>query len=224
MTTIYRTVGVDHYEWRTFGPDLRELEWDYFSFDPPETLPKEKGGRYREVTWPAGMERWREPAFDASAAGWTRGLPPFGQLDGVLAPLLESCSASFCGCGVAPRTLWEKDVLMTRGTFQFPALQEGRRYRLVVGGSAHVNAGEGFALYVNGKLLAESGAGVGKRQGGQPRGGHFFADFRDEFRGGEVTIAVHSFLRYSNPRGPLPHRGHLTVWMEEARIPPVPER
>jgi len=110
---------------------------------------------------------------------------------------------------------------MLRGTFEFPPLAEDRRYRIVVGGSAHVNAGEGFALYVNGKLLAESQAGVGRRQGGQPRGGVITADFRDEFRGGEVTIAVHSFLRYNTPRGPIPPRGHLSVWVEEAEVPPV---
>ena len=221
LTTIYRTVGVDAYDWHPFGPDLRELEWEYFSFDPPETRPREKGGRYRDVTWPAGMERWHEPDFDADAAGWRRGLPPFGQLDGALAPLSESCTASFCRCGVSPRTLWEHEVLMLRGTFEFPPLAEDRRYRIVVGGSAHVNAGEGFALYVNGKLLAESQAGVGRRQGGQPRGGVITADFRDEFRGGEVTIAVHSFLRYNTPRGPIPPRGHLSVWVEEAEVPPV---
>ena len=103
-----------------------------------------------------------------------------------------------------------------------PPLKDGHRYRLVVGGSAHVNAGEGFAVYVNGKLLAQSSAGVGKRQGGQPRGGHIYADFRDEFKAGKVTIAATSFLRYNPPRhGVIPPRGHLTLWLEEQKIPPV---
>jgi hypothetical protein len=91
----------------------------------------------------------------------------------------------------------------------------------VVGGSAHVNAGEGYSIYVNGKLLAHSNAGVGKRQGGQPRGGHIYNDFRDEFKSGKVTIAATSFLRYNNPRGIIPPCGHLTLWMEEAKIPPL---
>lgn len=39
--------------------------------------------------------------------------------------------------------------------------------------------------------------------------------------GGKVTIAATSFLRYNNPRGIIPQRGHLSLWMEEARIPPV---
>ena len=108
-----------------------------------------------------------------------------------------------------------------RGTFEIPPLKQGCRYRLVVGGSAHVNAGEGYAIYVNGKLLAQSNTGVGRRQGGQPRGGHIYNDFRDEFQGGKVTIAATSFLRYNNPRGITPPRGHFSLWMEEAKIPPL---
>lgn len=221
LTSIYRAAGLDDYDWRAFGPDTREAEWDYFSFDPAETLPRERGNRYREVTWPDGMAGWFAPDFDASGAGWRRGLPPFGQLDGALAPLSESCTAPFCGCSRTPRTLWSNEVIMLRGTFEFPPLKPDHRYRLVVGGSAHVNAGEGFALYVNGRLLAESTAGVGRRQGGQPRGAMIHDDFRDAFQGGPVTIAVCSFLRYNNPRGLIPPRGHISVWMEEAKTPPL---
>jgi alpha-galactosidase len=221
LTSFYRAAGVHDYDWHTFGPDLRNVKWDYYSFDPKEAKPKDKGGRFRKVTYPEGMENWFAPDFDAKKAGFKSGLPPFGQLDGKLEPLSSSCNAPFCGCGETPKTLWEKEVLLVRGTFEFPPLKEGHRYRLVVGGSAHVNAGEGYAIYVNGKLLAESNAGVGKRQGGQPRGGHIYNDFRDEFKGGKVTIAATSFLRYNNPRGTIPPRGHLTLWMEEAKIPPL---
>jgi hypothetical protein len=170
-------------------------------------------------------EHWSAVDFAAAKAGWKSGLPPFGQLDGK-PEALGKCSgpASFCGCGVTPRTLWAKEVLLVRGAFEIPPLKEGRRYRLVVGGSAHVSAGEGFAIYVNGKLLAESKVGVGKRQGGQPRGAHIYADFRDEFKGGKVTIAAMSFLRYNHPRKkPYPPSGHFTLWMEEAKTPPVAE-
>jgi hypothetical protein len=168
------------------------------------------------------MEDWFAPDFDAAAAGWKQGLPPFGQLDGKPAPLSESCTAPFCGCGVAPRTLWEKEVLLVRGTFEFPPLKEDHRYRIVVGGSAHVNSGEGYAIYVTGKLLAESERGVAVRQGGQPRGAHIYKDSRDEFESGKVTIAATSFLRYNHPRiKPYPPRGHITVWVEEQKIPPM---
>jgi len=71
-------------------------------------------------------------------------------------------------------------------------------------------------------LPAQSSAGVGKRQGGQPRGGHIYADFRNEFKGGKVTIAATSFLRYNHPRiKPHPPSGHFTLWMEEQKIPPL---
>ncbi len=222
LTQLYRAAGVNDYDWHPFGPDLRNLQWDYYSFDPPETMPKEKGPRYRQVTYPQGMEHWFAPDFDAARAGWKKGLPPFGQLDGKLEPLSDSCTAPFCGCSQTPRSLWEKEVLLVRGTFEIPPLKEGHRYRIVLGGSAHVNAGEGYAIYVNGRLLAESKAGVGVRQGGQPRGGHIYNDFRDEFQGGQVTIAATSFLRYNHPRiSPYPPRGHLTIWLEEAKLPPL---
>ena len=221
LNNFYNAAGVDDYNWKPYGPDLANVKWDYFSFDPPETKDKSKGGRFRKVTYPEGMENWFAPDFDAKKAGWKKGLPPFGQKGGELVAL-GNCKRNICRCGETPRTLWEKEVIMIRGTFEIPPLKEGYRYRIVVGGSAHVNAGEGYAIYVNGKLLAESNAGVGKRQGGQPRGGHIYKEYRDEFKDGKVTIAAMSFLRYNHPRiKPFPPSGHLTVWMEEQKLPSV---
>jgi hypothetical protein len=224
LINVYRAAGIDDYEWRAFGPDLHQAKWDYTSFDPKEALPKDKGNRYRKVTYPDGMENWSAPDFDAAKAGWKSGLPPFGQLDGKPEPLRTCDEHSQCRCGVRPNTLWEKEVLLVRGTFDIPPLKDGHRYRIVLGGSNHVNTGEGYAIYVNGKLLAESNSGVPNRQGGQPRGGHVYADLRDEFKGGKVTIAATSFLRYNNPRGPLPPYGHLSLWIEEQKVPPVGEK
>ena len=219
---IYRTIGVYDYDWHVFGQDLRDVEWDVFSFDPPETLPKEKWGRYRKVTLPAGMEDWAAPAFDAAKAGWKKGLPPFGQLDGKPEASGRKCARGVCGCGETPRTLWEKEVILVRGTFDLPPRQPGHRYRIVVGGSGHVYCGEGYAIHVNGRPFAESNAGIGKRQGGQARGGHVYADFGDDFKGGPVTIAVMSFLQTGNNNGVIPPSGHLTVWVEEQKLPPIP--
>ncbi len=222
LVNCYRAAGVDDYEWRSFGPDFDNAQWEYFSFDPSETRPKEKGSRFRKVTYPDGMASWFASDFDAGKAGWKKGLQPFGQLDGKLAPLSETCTVPICRCGEAPKTLWEKEVLLIRGTFEFPPLKKGHRYRILIGGSAHVNAGEGYAIWVNGKLLAQSNVGVGKRQGGQPRGAYIYNDFRDEFQGGKATVAVTSFLRYNHPRhGLRPPRGHLTLRMEEQKIPPM---
>ena len=108
-----------------------------------------------------------------------------------------------------------------RQTFEIPKLDPNHRYRLVVGGSAHTFAGEGFALYVNGKLFAEAKFGYYKN-GGDARGGICFSDFLPEFQGGKVTIAVKGFLRQTGYVGtPAPPRGHLSVWMEEAKVPDV---
>ena len=222
LENCYRAAGVDDYDWHSFGPDFNKVNWSYYSFDPKEALPKEKGSRYRKVNYPAGMENWFEPVFDAGKAGWKKGLQPFGQLDGKLAPLSETCTASFCRCGEKPKTLWEKEVLLVRGTVEIPLLKKDHRYRLVVGGSAHVNSGEGYAIYANGKLIAESKTGVAVRQGGQPRGVHIYSDFRDEFNGGKVTLAVTSFLRYNHPRrGLQPPRGHISLQIEEQKLPPL---
>jgi hypothetical protein len=215
---------MDEYGWKPFGPDMQNGTWEYFTFDPPEEKDKAKGPRYREVTLPAGMENWAAPDFDAKKAGWKTGAAPFGQKGGELVPL-GGCKGNFCDCGVPPKTLWDKEVLLMRQSFEIPPLKEGHRYRIVVGGSAHVNAGEGFALYADGKLLAESAHGVYKRQGGQPRGAHVYADALPDFRDGKVTIALKSFLRYNHPRiKNYPPSGHISVWLEEQKIPPIATR
>lgn len=90
-----------------------------------------------------------------------------------------------------------------------------------MGGGAHAFAGEGFAIYVDGKLFAEAKSGSCK-SGGDARGGHVFSDFLPEFQGGKVAIAVKSFLRREGHAGKAaPPTGHLSVWMEKAAIPDI---
>jgi hypothetical protein len=118
----------------------------------------------------------------------------------------------------------EKDVVLLRRSFELPPLRDDHRYRIRVSGSIHANSGEGFAIYVNGKLLVESKAGVvaWRREGAKPRGGHIWADFRGEFKGGKVTIAVSNFPMNNKPAdGFIPARAPLSVWLEEMKIPPV---
>ncbi|MDC0317775.1 hypothetical protein OAM37_04510, partial [bacterium] len=58
--------------------------------------------------------------------------------------------------------------------------------------------------------------------GGQPRGAFIYDDDRSEFDAGKVTIAAISFLRYNHPRhGVQPPRGHLTLRIEEQKLPPL---
>lgn len=216
--TYYQAAGIHDYGWKPFGPDMKNATWEYHSFDPAEKADSTKD-RYRDITYPDGMNNWFAVDFDAAKAGWKSAPAPFGQNDGKLEALNGRCTNPHCGCGIPPKTLWEKEVLLMRQTFEIPKLDPARRYRLVVGGSAHTFAGEGFALYVNGKLFAEAKSGYYKN-GGDARGGHIFEDFLPEFQGGKVTLAVKSFLRQTGHVGvPAPPRGHLSVWIEEAAVP-----
>lgn len=219
LFSFYQAAGIKDYAWKPFGPDMKNAKWDYFSFDPKEAHDPAKGGRYRAITCSDGMANWFAVDFDAAKAGWKTAAAPFGQKDGKLESLKEKCTNPQCGCGTAPKTLWEKEVLLMRQTFEIPKLDPKRRYRLVVGGGSHAFAGEGFALYVNGKLFAEAKSGYYKN-GADARGGHVFSDFLPEFEGGKVTVAVKSFLRREGQAGKAaPPTGHLSVWMEEGPVP-----
>ena len=69
------------------------------------------------------------------------------------------------------------------------------------------------------ELLAESEHGVYKRQGSQPRGAHIYKESLPLFEDGKVTIAAQSFLRYYHPRTDVYPRGHISVWIEEQKLP-----
>ena len=158
--------------------------------------------------------------FDAKKAGWKSGSAPFGvEKDTNIYPDWYGPSKY-----TSPKTVTGKDVLLLRQSFDLPPLNEGHRYRIRVGGSAHANSGEGYAVYVNGKLLAESKEGITawRRQGGQPRGSHVWADFLNEFKGGKVTIAVANFpMNNRLDDGFLPAGPPLSVWLEEMKLPPL---
>jgi len=107
-----------------------------------------------------------------------------------------------------------------RQSFGIPKFEEGKRYRIIVGGGGHTWAGEGFALHVNGKMVSEAKDGYYKN-GGDPRGAYIFKDLQAEIGGSKATIAVKAFLRQTSHKGKAaPPNGHLSVWMEEATLPP----
>lgn len=219
VADFHRAAGVSDYDWKPFG-SLRDATWHYHDFDLPADHDKTKGIADLAVIQPAGMENWFAPDFDAAKAGWRSGAAPFGvDTDPITYP--EWYGPSKRG---PVKTVCGKDVLLLRQTFELPALRDGHRYRIRVDGSAHANHGEGYAIHVNGRLLAESKAGIvaWRREGGKPRGSHVWAGFRDEFKGGKTTIAVGNFPM-NNPKtdGFLPAGQPLVVWMEEMKIPPV---
>ena len=126
-----------------------------------------------------------------------------------------------------------------RQTFEIPPVREGHAYRLILGGAGCDRSGEGFAIYINGKLLTQSDGGFFRYSG--IRGAYVFDDVLPEFKRGNVTIAVINFLRYTHFRNvtkyfgphpdfippkrpigaPVPPNGHVSLWMEEATLSPA---
>lgn len=218
----YRAAGITEYDWQPFGGEIKDSVWQYHGFDlpPAQPDPKSKSIPVAPVTWPAGMENWFAVAFDAGKAGWKSGAAPFGVAkDPNVYP--EWYGPSRRG---PAKTIIENDVVMLRQTFDLPPLKSGHRYRIRVNGSVHANSGEGYALYLNGKLLAESKAGVTawRKEGWKPRGGHVWADVREEFGGGKVTLAVCTFpMNNRAPDSFIPAGPPLSVWLEEMKLPPL---
>jgi alpha-galactosidase len=222
LLNLYEIAGIDDYAWKACSPPEMQLaRWHYLSFDPPEKKTDPKGDRYREVTLPKGSENWLAADFNPSRAGWKTGQAPFGQKDGEQVALRPGCQVSYCGCHITPNTLWEKEVLLLRQNFKFPHFEKDKRYRLIVGGAGHTWSGEGFALYLDGEKVSEL-TGGGYKNGGYARGVYLFGDLAEKVSGQELTVAVKAFLRRNHHRNrPAPPSGHLSIWLESAKLPAV---
>jgi len=221
LADLYRRIGVDDYDWRDFGPAPTEMNWHYFSFDPPEKLAWDTGKtRYREITFPKGTEDFHKPSFDPVKAGWKTGLAPFGAINGKLETKAGNCPLDFCRHGLPMKTLWENEVLLLKGKFKFPALKEGHRYRFVIGGMSHVSAGEGYRIYVNGKLFQERKRNIDRREGAKHIGGHIHNEWWSDFNGGETEI---SFVSFMGGKQGWQNR-HLMIWVQEMKLPPLGEK
>ncbi len=219
LVSLYQKVGVHEYDWRLFGPDLKNEKWDYLTFDPPEKQKYDiSPWRYRPVTYPQGSENWFAPDFKPTA-DWKKGQGPFGQFKGEL-----RANSSRNSWNEEPRTFWEHEVLLVRGTFDFPEPKPGHTYRLRVQTGQGVGAGDGFKVYINGRELVEAKAGLGRRAGDTIRGGWITPEFLEEFGKGPVTIAATSFLRYGDraivQMPPVP-QGIFSMWLEERKLPPL---
>lgn len=235
LAELYQKMGVQDYNWRGFGPVWNEMKWDYFSFDPPETMPWKAGQtRYRKVTYPTGMEKWYTKDFDAKKAGWKTGLQPIGQENGKLrtqqkpyfdqlhgraANQLRPCAQTYCRCCEPMQTFWEREVLLMHGTVAIPPLKEGHRYRLVVGGLSHMNNGDGVRVYLNGKQVLVREREFKKREGGHPIVFHIDQKHLADFQSGKVTVAATGFLHIhlrSKNKG-----NFMAIWFEEMKMPPL---
>jgi hypothetical protein len=231
LMSYYEAAGISNYSWQAFGPEMKTAKWFYYSFDPPEKQDPAKNNRYRPITFPAGMENWFAPDFDPVKAGWKDGAAPFGSWDGKLEARRPKCNGPICGCSTVPATLWEKEVLLMRQTFEMPPAKPGHVYRFILGGAGCDRSGDGFAIYVNGKQLTQVNGGFYRGTG--IRGAYVYADCLPDFKGGKVTLAVINFLRYTHFNGgtiyhgpraeykgkTVPPNGHVSLWMEEAQMP-----
>jgi len=232
LAGLYSRAGQDDYGWKMYL-DLRNAEYDYHTFDPipAEQVPWDSViNRYREVTMPAGMENWQAPGFDAAKAGWKTAKSPFGQYNGKIpdSPFMkctEACVGPSCFAATKINTLWEKEVLLISGTFKVPPIKEGHRYRIMVNDGNHPGAGGGHIIYINGEPLVESKTCAGRGSIDQPKGGFITKEFFDDFRNGEVTIAVKTFIRYNDkflagPTEEIP-QGRMSIHLEEMKLPPM---
>ena len=217
LVDLYQRAGIDDYNWQDYGPKWNEMAWKYHSFNPPEKKLPGTGTRYREVTLPTGMQDWYMSGFDPAKHGWKTGKQPFGQKNGELVDGLRGCGYDFCRCDNPMHTLWENEVLLLNGEFHFPEFKEGYRYRILVGGMSHVNAGDGFKVYVEGKEMFERDEGVGRRQGGRPLTYHIDKTWWPAFQKNKTTIAAKSFLRIDQNE----KRRHFSIWLQEMKAPPM---
>ena len=230
LAALYDRAGDQDYDWNMFM-DLRNAEWSYHSFDPiaAEQVPFDQLiTRYRPVTLPKGLEDWFAPAH--KSALWKRGKSPFGHIKGKLPTgPIHKCGAGCTGPGCYGATkvnsFWEREVLLLRGTFKVPPLKAGHRYRLRVNDGNHVGSGGGHLIYVNGKPLIEAKTCNGRGSGGLPKGAYITGDFLDDFRKGEVTLAVVTFLRFNDKYKVKPSskepQGKFSLHLEEQQLPPM---
>ncbi len=222
LVALYNTVGIHEYDWQPFGPHRTKMEWDYHTFDPAEQpepgTERDRLGRYRDVTYPDGMEHWYKPGFNAQAAGWQRGLAPFASINGEL-KAWGSCTGGFCGCGEEPNTLWEHEVLLKRGVFAVPPIENGYVHRILIGGMSHVGAGDGARVYLNGELIHARRTAVDRRAGGRAIGTVIGKDWWPAFEDGQVHLAATSFLKYY-PRTDN-YGNYITVFFQRMKLPPL---
>ena len=232
LAALYARAGQGDYQWHMFA-DLRSVAWKYHSFDPiaAEQVPWDQLiTRYRKVTLPRGMESWHTVAFAPDTAGWRTGKSPFGNYLGKLPtrPIHKcgpGCTGPGCFGATPVNTLWEKEVLLMRGTFPIPALRDGYRYRLRVNDGDHVGSGGGHIVYINGKPLVEMPVCNGRGAGGSPKGAYITREFFEDFQGDEVTFAVQTFLRFNDKYKVKPSarepQGKISLHLEAQRLPPM---
>jgi hypothetical protein len=136
--TLDRERKWDNY-WKPVGKPLPEERiWRFTTIDPTEKkdkIEKYDGRRFRDITLPAGMEKWHTPDFDDSK--WTSGKAPIGK--GVW-------KHSGITLDKFPSTWGEGEFLLMRTTFEVEDLN-CESYRIAI------LARQGFHVYLNGQKI-----------------------------------------------------------------------
>ena len=253
----YQVAGIDAYDWKPLGTNIKDGAWDYFGFDvknnPYKLMPAGAPAKEEEdssaletapavaaapkakkaskaeplftFTLPEGLANWAQSDFDVKQAGWKSGPAPFSM------KIDENVPSNLTWLAKYPlyplkrpmaKTIVENDVLLMRKTIDVPPLKEGYRYRIRVEGSIHDNSGEGFAVYVKGKLVGEIKEGItGWRKQGI-RGVKLENGLLEAIKGGKMTIAVANFpMNNWKPDHFIPFFRPLNVRVEEQKLPPL---
>jgi len=125
--------------WKPVGKPLpEERNWRFATVDATETkdkLEKYTDRRFRDITLPAGMEKWYMPDFDDSK--WTEGKAPIGK--GVW-------KHSGVTLDKYPSTWGDGEFLLMRTTFEVEDLNYDS-YRIAI------LARQGFHVYLNGHKI-----------------------------------------------------------------------
>jgi hypothetical protein len=236
VVAFFEAADIDTYSWKPVLPDMHKASWEILGFnlvknpyDQPLPKKAEKPKPVSvELKLPAGQENWSAVDFDAAKAGWKNAPAPFGKTAEKVWPENLAWIVKYTlypGKRPQPTTVVPKDVLLMRGKFDLPPAKENHRYRVRVSGSINANSGEGFAIYVNGKLMGERKTGVvGWRRQGKS-GSAVWTEFMKDFKGGPITLAIANFpMNNFSPDRVPPAIGPLYVTIEEQRMPDLKAR
>ncbi len=142
LDTILALTQLKHSDlaWSDIGkPASVDRVWQYMSFEPEakDFLHPREGKRFRDVTLPAGLDKWTAPEFDASQ--WSSGQAPIGV--GVYKPKRGKTPV------IENRSKWSGgEFILLRTTFEIDSLDHDF-YRL------GILAKQGYSVYLNGQKI-----------------------------------------------------------------------
>jgi hypothetical protein len=186
--------------WHGLGtPASSERTWQFTSFEPQEKdfLHPREERRFREVTVPAGLEKWFMPDFDASK--WTSGKAPIGK--GVF-KYRWADSAPF-----ANQSTWgDGEFFLARTSFQL----DSKDYDFI---RLSILANSGLSVYLNGSQIHYYGWWADPVYSSKILEG----DALKYLKTGTNLIAVYSNATYKDNKEGQPMIGQMNIRLEGIR-------